>query len=71
MYPIDFIKRKKNDVYWIHIMSFMLEIPDVCKKTERSDTITLGILDTLVHFRHSAHRPFQACLALDNTLKLI
>ena len=54
MYSIDFMKLETHAKLSFHCSDFWPPIrrQRLIKKTERSDTIILGILGTLVHFRH-------------------
>ena len=59
MYSIDFMKIETHAKLSFHCSDFWLPIlppSRLIQKTERSDTIILGILGTLVHFRHSGFR---------------
>ena len=61
MYSIDFMKIETHAKLLSHCSDFwplILPMSRLIKKTERSDTIILGILGTLVHFRHSVFRHF-------------
>jgi len=55
MYSIDFMKLETRGNLAFHCSDFWLpydQRQQLIKKTERSDAIILGILGTLVHFRH-------------------
>ena len=61
MYSIYFIKIETHPKLSFHCSDFwppILPPSRLIQKTERSDAIILGILGTLVHFRHSVFRHF-------------